>query len=305
MPRLSETVNISAEKVNYSRVTGFIRLTKPRLSMLVVFSAVITYCTVADVVKLIPVLALCIGGFLVTGAANGFNQVIETNLDKLMNRTMNRPLPLAILQRGESLVFCIITGLTGVLILWFFLNLLSAVLGLLSILLYAWAYTPMKRKSPFSVMVGAIPGAMPTLIGAVAASSGYGNISYYAFILFFIQFMWQFPHFWAIAWVSHDDYQKAGFFMLPSLGGRDQSSGFQILVYTLFLIPVSIIPFAFQFTGPYTTILIFILGIWFFMLAYKVYKTCSIEAARKLMFASFIYLPLVQIILLIGTRYKI
>jgi protoheme IX farnesyltransferase len=166
-------------------------------------------------------------------------------------------------------------------------------------------YTPLKRVTPFSVFVGAFPGAFPTLIGAVAATEGFGNITFFAMLLFLIQFFWQFPHFWAIAWVSHDDYQKAGFFMLPSKGGRDKSSRSQILVYTLSLFPIALTPYIFNFTGWISSAIVSSMCVVFIFQAYNLYKTGTIEDARKLMFGSFIFLPIVQLALMIGHLFLI
>jgi heme o synthase len=283
-----------------SRTTSFAELMKLRLSSLVVFSAVISFFTVADNADWFKVLMLFVGGFLITGASNGFNQIMERDLDKLMKRTQGRPLPTTRLNVNESLIFCFICAALGTTVLWFYTNPVAAMLGALSVVLYSLVYTPMKRITPFAVFVGAIPGALPPLIGAVAATSGFGEITFIAWLLFAVQFMWQFPHFWAIAWVLHDDYQSAGFFMLPSFTGRSKGSAFQILVYTLFLIPVSITPCVFIFHSWITGFVIFALGIWFLLIAMKLYKDCSIETARKLMFASFFYLPLVQLLILAG-----
>ena len=291
--------NIEASK-NNSKFNPYTELLKLRLSGLVVFSAVISYLTVSKNYNWFSLLTLMIGGIFVTGSSNGFNQIIERNLDKLMKRTMNRPMPTNRLSVNESIIFCSILLILGTVILWIFNNPMAAALGLLSAILYTLFYTPLKRITPLSVFVGAIPGAMPPLIGAVAATEGFGEITYEAWLLFAIQFMWQFPHFWAIAWVSHDDYLKAGFFMLPSHSGRTKASAFQILVYSLFLIPISILPCVFVFNSWVTGLIIFITGIWFFYLAVKLFRHCSIEAAKKLMFASFIYLPVVQILILIG-----
>jgi len=172
--------------------------------------------------------------------------------------------------------------------------------SVLSIALYALVYTPLKRITPFSVFVGAIPGALPTLIGAVAGEKGFGGISMYPLLLYVIQFFWQFPHFWAIAWVSHDDYLKAGFFMLPSRNGRDSGSRFQILIYTLFLIPISLTPYLFGFAGIYGSIIVLLLGINFLIQAYKLYKNGDMKSAKQLMFGSFYYLPIVQLALMSG-----
>lgn len=299
IPNTTQTLAVS-----YSKAQGFIKLTKFRLSFLVVFSAVISYLTVAEVYSWQKIVAIVLGGFLVTAAANGFNQVIERELDKLMTRTSQRPLPLGILSPAEALVFCTICALAGIFILSFYTNMLSGLLGALSVILYAGVYTPLKRVTPFSVFVGAFPGAIPTLIGAVAAAEGFGEITFYAWILFAVQFMWQFPHFWAIAWVSHEDYQKAGFFMLPSLGGRDKSSAFQIVVYTLFLIPVSLMPNIFGLSSWAAGMFTFLCGLFFLAQALTLYYKMDVPSARKLMFGSFFYLPLVQLIIMFGAIWK-
>lgn len=299
IPDATQTIAVS-----YSKVQGFIKLTKFRLSFLVVLSAVISYFTVADTFVWQKLVAIICGGFLVTAAANGFNQVIERELDKLMTRTCQRPLPLGILSPAEALLFCSMCAIGGISILFIYTNILSALLGALSVILYAGVYTPLKRVTPFSVFVGAFPGAIPTLIGAVAATPDFGEITFYAWILFAVQFMWQFPHFWAIAWVSHDDYRKAGFFMLPSLGGRDKSSAFQIVVYTLFLIPVSLMPNIFGLSSWAAGMFTFLCGLFFIAQALTLYYKMDVASARKLMFGSFLYLPLVQLIIMCGALWK-
>lgn len=250
-------------------------------------------------------MAICVGGFLVTSAANGFNQIIERDLDRLMNRTRLRPLPTGNLSVTEAFVFCLLCTLAGTALLWVFTNPLSAIVGFGSILLYAFVYTPLKRVTPFSVFVGAFPGAFPTLIGAVAATEGFGEINFFALLLFFIQFFWQFPHFWAIAWVSHDDYQKAGFFMLPSKGGRDKATRSQILVYTLSLFPIVLTPYVFGYSGWISATVVSFMGFLFAYQAYDLYRYGTIEAARKLMFGSFIFLPIVQLTLMVGHKFLI
>ncbi len=296
---MQPTKNIlESETIIYSKLSSYFKLTKFTLSALVVFSAVITYFTVAEEFQIQKIIALCIGGFLVTGAANGFNQIIEKDLDALMNRTKKRPLPTSNLSKTEAFIFCLTLALIGVFLLAVFCNLLSGLVGFISILLYALIYTPLKRKTPFSVFIGAFPGAFPTLIGAVAATDGFGQIHFFGVLLFFIQFFWQFPHFWAIAWVSHDDYQKAGFFMLPSKGGRDKSSRSQILIYTLALFPLSLTPYFFEQTGWISATIVSAMGIVFIYQAFQLYKSGTIEDARKLMFGSFVYLPIVQLALM-------
>ena len=293
------------ETINYSKVQSLFKLTKFTLSALVVFSAIITYFTVAESYSWQRIMAICLGGFLVTSSANGFNQIIERNLDKLMNRTRLRPLPTGNLSVTEAFVFCTVCGITGTALLWIFTNPLSAIVGFISILLYALVYTPLKRKTPFSVFVGAFPGAFPTLIGAVAATDGFGNITFFALLLFFIQFFWQFPHFWAIAWVSHDDYQRAGFFMLPSKGGRDKSTRSRILIYTLSLFPIVLTPYVFDYSGWISAAIVSFMGFLFSFQAYNLYRFGTIEAARKLMFGSFIFLPIVQLTLMVGHKFLI
>ena len=287
-----------SETVTYSKAKSFFKLTKFTLSALVVFSAIITFFTVAETFNWQQVMAICLGGFLVTSAANGFNQIIEKDLDKLMNRTRLRPLPTGNLSTTEAFIFCFICGLIGTILLWVYTNPLCGIIGFASMALYALVYTPLKRVTPFSVFIGAFPGAHPTLIGAVAATNDFGHVTFFAMLLFLIQFFWQFPHFWAIAWVSHDDYQRAGFFMLPSKGGRDKSSRAQILIYTLSLFPIALSPYFFNFTGWISATVVSTMGLVFLYQAYNLYKSGTIEDARKLMFGSFIYLPIVQIALM-------
>lgn len=301
----TDTHIASPETIIYSKAKSFIKLTKFTLSALVVFSAIITFFTVAETFNWKQVLAICLGGFLVTAAANGFNQIIEKDLDKLMHRTKLRPIPTGNLTVNQAFVICAVFGVIGTMMLWIFTNPLSGIIGFVSIILYALVYTPLKRVTPFSVFVGAIPGALPTLIGAIAATDGFGHISFFALLLFCIQFFWQFPHFWAIAWVSHDDYQRAGFFMLPSKGGRDKSSRSQILVYTLSLFPIALTPFIFNFTGWMSATVVSCMGLVFIIQAYNLYKSGSIADARKLMFGSFFYLPIVQLALMIGHKFLI
>ncbi len=289
---------IKIESADYSKFQAFIKLTKFRLAALVVFSAVITYFTVAKEIQLMQVIALSVGGFLVTGAANGFNQIIERDLDRLMDRTRLRPMPTNKLSNIEAFLFCALFGVGGTIMLWIYTNPLSGILGFVSIILYALVYTPLKRITPFSVFVGAFPGALPTLIGAVACTEGFGTISFFALLLFTIQFFWQFPHFWSLAWFNHDDYQKAEFFMLPSSGGKDDQSKFQILIYSLFLVPISLLPYVFNYVGWLSTLVAFVCGLTMALQAYNFFKIPTNENAKKLFFLSLIYLPVVQLALM-------
>ncbi|MBK9283963.1 MAG: protoheme IX farnesyltransferase [Sphingobacteriaceae bacterium] len=291
-------VNIPEKDSNYSKFLGYVKLTKVRLSALVVFSALITYLTIAAPFNWHTLLVLAIGGFLVTGSANGFNQIIERDLDKKMNRTMNRPLPLNIISSTPALIFCIIIGIIGTFLLGYFINPLSGLIGFLSILLYTLFYTPLKRKTPLSVFVGAFPGALPTLIGGIAATEGFGSVSFFTILLFIIQFVWQFPHFWSLAWFNSEDYAKADFFLLPSAGGKDDSTKFQILLYSVVLLIVSIFPFVFGFTGIISACVCVLAGLALVLQAYNFYRIGSDVLAKKLFFITLIYLPVIQIALM-------
>jgi heme o synthase len=235
---------------------------------------------------------------MVTSAANGFNQIIEKDLDKLMERTKNRPMPTQALNSAEALVFCALIGIGGTILLWVFTNPLSGILGFISIILYALVYTPLKRITPFSVFIGAFPGALPTLIGAVSATSGFGHVSFFALLLFTIQFFWQFPHFWSLAWFNDEDYRRAAFFMLPSKGGKDKASKFQILLYSVFLLIISTFPFMFGFVGLLSTSVAVICGLALLLQAYNFYRIDTDHNARKLFLITLIYLPLVQLALM-------
>ncbi len=284
------TLSFSAKLANY------VQLAKPRLSFLVVFSAVISFLlATTGAIDWLALITLIFGGFLVTASANGFNQIIERDLDKLMTRTANRPMPTGRLTVNEAFWVCLVMGIAGIGMLTT-LNLLSAALGIVALVSYAFVYTPLKQKTSFSVFVGAIPGAIPPMLGWVAVSNA---LDYQAWVLFGIQFIWQFPHFWAIAWVLDDDYKKAGFHMLPSKGGRDRSSAFQTVFYTLVLIPVSLLPVQIGMAGMGMAAVALVCGILFFIQSLYLFKTCSIKAAQQLMFGSFIYLPIVQLAILI------
>jgi heme o synthase len=281
----------------YTRLADYSQLAKMRLSILVVLSAIFGYLLAPSVYFNWPAfISLIAGGFLITAASNGFNQVMEADTDKLMERTSFRPLPDNRLSSMEALIVCTILGLTGVILLWLFVNAQSALLGLASLLLYTLAYTPMKKVGSSAVFIGAIPGAMPPLLGWVAAT---GTIGFEAMVLFSLQFLWQFPHFWAIAWVLHNDYKRAGFKMLPSTGGRDKSSAFQILVYAGSLIPIGLIPWYFGISGGISAFLVTIIGILFFHYSLKLLKTCNTKDATSVMFFSFLYLPVVLLLLVI------
>ena len=273
-----------------NKMADYAAFFKLRLASLVVFSAILGYLIAVESVIWVDLFWLCLGGFLVTGSSNGYNQIIERDLDKLMDRTKVRPLVTGRMTKNEALVVAGVSGGLGVLILWFLLNPLSGVLALISLVLYVAVYTPLKQKTPWAVFVGAFPGAIPPMLGWVAATGHFGLESG---LLFALQFMWQFPHFWAIAWKASDDYSKAGFYLLPSKGGKDFTSAFLILLYSLFLLLVSILPVVFGFTGNVALVVIIIAGGMMIYPSIQLFKNKSDKAATKVMFASFIYVPMV------------
>lgn len=295
---------------DYSLIYDLKEFIKFRLALLVVFTAAITYITAlkfnSKEIDWISAFWLCFGGMLVTIGSNGFNQIFEKNLDKLMSRTKNRPLPTGRMSLTTAWSITLVCGISGSLILWFKLNPLTGILGLLSLILYSFVYTPMKQKTPWAVLIGAFPGAAPPLIGWAACEAvDFMWISPVALSVFCIQFMWQFPHFWAIAWRCHDDYQKAGFQLLPSSAGKDAKSAFQILIYTLFMVPIAMLPCHpdFGLAGFTSSLIVLTLGIIMLYPAIMLMKTLDEKWATKLMFASFIYLPLVLITFLTDQFY--
>ena len=267
----------------------YLVFTKFRLSFLVIISALSGYLF-AGGNDLKEIALLMLGGTLVTAASNGANQIWERDIDKKMTRTAKRPLPMGWMSQQEAMLICIISLVLGELLLYL-INLNSALLGFGAFFIYVFIYTPMKQKTAWAVFVGAIPGAVPPLLGAIAATNEFGFVPG---ILFFVQFTWQFPHFWAIAWVLHEDYQKAGFFLLPSSSGKTKSSAFHIATYSLALIPFSLAPWFYGLTGNITLIVGSLIGGGFFLLAYRLYNSCLDSDAKKLMFASFVYLPIIQ-----------
>ena len=278
------------------KLGDFSKLIKLRLTFLVVFSASISFLIGSKVNGQIVWknwFMLIIGGFLVTAAANCFNEIIEKDFDRLMKRTMDRPIPAGRMTTGQALVLGLFMAIFGTYLLGQ-LNLTAGYLSVFSILLYAFAYTPMKRKSPVAVFIGAIPGALPPLIGYVAA---HEKIDAIALILFGIQFIWQFPHFWAIAWVLDDDYKRAGFRLLPS-GKRDTTSAVVTFISTLILVPVSLLPTFYGYGGYYVGIVSLICSLVFLYFAFMLLRTLQIGSAKKLMYGSFIYLPVVQLMFL-------
>ncbi|MBC8173270.1 MAG: protoheme IX farnesyltransferase [Chitinophagales bacterium] len=276
-----------------SKLQDYYILVKFRLSFIVVFSSAIGYVFAGGDMQHFYLFLLA--GFLITAASNTLNQIIEKDTDKLMQRTAERPLAAGRMQVTEAMIAAGVMAVSGIILMWYFFNPISALLGALSLLSYAFIYTPVKKLSPVAVFIGAFPGAIPPVIGWAAATNEINQI---AWILCAIQFVWQFPHFWSIAWVSFDDYAKAGFYLLPNHTGRSRASAFHIVIYTVMLIPVSMLPFFMGITGSISAIIVLLTGIVFLYQASVLYKTGEVKHARSLMFGSFLYLPIVFISLL-------
>lgn len=280
------------------KLKDYQQLMKLNLSMLVVFSSVVGYVIIPDVkVEFINVLYLFIGGSLVTAAANAGNEILERNTDKLMRRTMLRPLPDARMTVLEATLFCVITLFAGLSILYLKFNPLSALLSLLCFVIYVAIYTPMKKVSPLSVLIGAFPGSLPCLIGWVAGTDHLGSMA--AWTLFIIQFFWQFPHFWSIAWIGHEDYEKAGMKMLPRIEKVGYFTAFQCVLYSAVLIPLSALPMVVGLGGWISVVGLGLAALWFLYNSLNFLKDNSDAMARKVMFASFVYLPVVLITLVL------
>jgi len=278
-----------------SAFSDFKQLTKVGLSLSVVFSSIAGYLLAVETVDYTILLLLAVGGYLMVGASNAFNQIIEKDTDALMKRTMNRPLPTNRMTVSTAMTIAIVFTIIGIAILYY-INPKCALFGAISIFLYTSAYTPLKSVTPLSVFVGAIPGAIPFMLGWVAAT---GSFSIEPGTLFLIQFFWQFPHFWAIGWLQFDEYKKAGFNMMP-MGKKDKAAVKQIILYTAVMMLVSIVP-VLKLTGdfwiyPATAVIIFLLGGLMLYYAMKLYKHQTDKIARQLMLSSVLYITLIQII---------
>lgn len=299
-----ETIRAKESATILARIRDYNQLLKPNLSGMVVFSSVIGYLLAPNVTFSWSdfglwqrIITLFAGGMLVTGGANTINQIIERDSDRLMSRTKLRPLPDGRMGEVEAWIFAVVTGLSGALLLGYLFNKEAGILSLLSLLLYAFAYTPMKKVHPIAVFIGAIPGALPPLIGWVAAT---GKVDPGGFVLFLIQFFWQFPHFWAIAWVAFDDYAKAGIRMLPTRERETKFTAIQCMLYSLVLVPLVILPKLMGITGNVGMTVSILCGIMYFGASVLFYKSNDHKSARRVMFASFIYLPTVLLALVMG-----
>jgi protoheme IX farnesyltransferase len=286
-----------------SRARDYNQLLKPNLSGMVVFSSVIGYLMAPNIAftwndfgMWQRVITLFIGGMMVTGGANTINQVLERESDKLMSRTRNRPLPDGRMGDTEAWVFAGLTGILGALLLAYYFNPFAGALSFLSLLLYAFVYTPMKKVHPVAVLIGAIPGALPPLIGWVAAT---GQLNAGGWVLFALQFFWQFPHFWAIAWVAFDDYSRAGIRMLPTRERETKFTAIQCMLYSIVLIPMAMMPHMLGMTGNIGMWVCVAAGIMYFVASVMFYRSNDYKSARRVMFASFIYLPTILLALVI------
>lgn len=270
----------------------FFEITKFRLSLLVALSSVFGFFISSSKVDINDVFILLVGGYLISSSSVINNQILEKDLDKMMNRTNKRPIPTGRISIYKSVIMSIFSMIIGLFLISFYLNIYAALLSFISLILYSFVYTPMKKFGPIAVFIGAIPGALPPLIGWVAST---GQITLEAIIIFSIQFIWQFPHFWAIAWMYDDDYKKVGFKLLPNNGEKNLKTAVNIMIYTLFLIPLGLLPTIFGITGIISGTVAVFLAIIFLAQTFKLINDYSRESAVKVMFSSFIYLPIVQI----------
>ena len=270
-----------------TKIKAFVSLMKLRLSSLVVLSAFFGFFMAKGDLNSLAMYSLLLGGLLITGSSNGLNQLLEIKTDSMMSRTKSRPLPVQIISKTETIIFCIIIGALGLFLLYT-INYKSMLLGLFSMVVYVLIYTPLKQKSAIAVFVGAIPGSIPPLLGYVAVSNDFGLEPG---VLFMLQFFWQFPHFWALAWKLDEDYKKAGFRLLPSIE-KNKKSAFQIMLYSAFLIPSSMLPWAAEMTGTTSMIIGICLSLIMYTPAIRLYFTLEDKYANKIMYYSFAYLPI-------------
>jgi len=285
---------IALSTVN-AKAKAYVELIKLKLTLAVVFSGVFGYCLAADEIDWWKVVVLVIASIAITGAANIINQIIEKDSDKVMKRTAVRPLPTGRLSVNEAAVFAFILFCIACYLFTEVFNIRAAALAVLSLLLYGFVYTPLKRKGQIAVFIGALPGAFPPMIGWVAATNHFG---WAPGILFAIQFFWQFPHFWAIGWLAFDEYKKAGIQMMPG-HGKNADTAFRIMIYTLFLVPVGWLPYMLGMTGINSALVAMIGGILFLAQTFHLMRTCTDKAALQMMFGSLLYLPIVQIVYLL------
>ena len=295
-----ETPDTTSSFTLSGKLRDYMMLIKFSLSFMVVFSAVISFLLAPrNHYNLKMIVLLFIGGLMVTGSANAINQVVERDTDALMKRTAKRPVASGRMTVQEGWAFAVITGLLGTAILGYCFNMTAALLAAFSLFLYAFIYTPLKKVNSISVLVGAFPGALPCLIGWCAGF--YGDTIEWkgGWALFAIQFFWQFPHFWAIAWIAHKDYSGAGFKMLPSVEGPTKYSAIQAVIYSLLLLPVGVLPYFAGISGWVSLVVILLANLYMIWQSVRLYREMEVKAARRVMFSSYIYLPVVLLALLL------
>ncbi|WP_439505181.1 heme o synthase [Sediminibacterium sp.] len=280
-----------------AKVKDYMLLIKFTLSFTVVFSCVICYLLAPKVVEYnwYMILLLFLAGMLITGSANAINQAVEKDTDAMMKRTAKRPVANGSMSQNEAYTFAIIAGIVGVGMMWYFFNLSSALVSAFSLFLYAFIYTPLKKINSIAVLIGALPGALPCLIGWVA---GNDDFSIGGWVLFGMQFLWQFPHFWAIAWVAHEDYSKAGFKLLPADKGPTKFTAIQTIMYSVLMIPIGMVPYFIGLTGITSLWIVLACNLFMVFQSARLYKEMDVKAARRVMFSSYIYLPIVLLALL-------
>ncbi len=315
MSKSATAIPHSASYALASKVKDYFILIKFTLSFMVVFSCVVCYLLAPGItIDFTSVSLLFIAGMLITGSANAINQAVEKDTDALMKRTAGRPVAAGRMSVKEAWIFAIITGLCGTVIMWQWFNLASAAIALFSLFLYAFIYTPLKKINSISVLVGAFPGALPCLIGWVAgtgfinpvahlqAATTTGEVATFSniggYILFAMQFLWQFPHFWAIAWVAHKDYEKAGFKLLPSKEGPTKFTAVQTVIYSMLMIPVGMLPYFFNISGVVAFWILLACNLWMVYISVMLVIKMNAAAARKVMFSSYFYLMIVFLALL-------
>ena len=282
-----------------SKVKDYFQLIKFTLSFMVVFSTVVSFLIAPNELfyvrsKILSVLLLFVGGMLITGSANAVNQVMEKETDAVMKRTAKRPVASGRMSIKEAVNFAIIAGVLGIGILWYWFNIEAALTGLFSLFLYGFIYTPLKKINSVAVLVGAVPGALPCLIGWVAATGSFGAG---AWILFGIQFLWQFPHFWAIAWLAHTDYSKAGFKLLPGDKGPTKFTALQTVIYSALMIPFGLLPYYYSISGTTSVWILLICNLWMVAVSIQLFIKMDLKSARWVMFSSYFYLMIVLLAL--------
>jgi protoheme IX farnesyltransferase len=300
-----------ANNARHNKLKDYMQLIKFTLSFTVVFSCVICYLLAPNIRLSLDgiwkVVLLFVGGMLVTGSANAINQAVEKDTDAMMKRTGKRPVADGRMSQQEAYTFAAIAGVVGIIIMWYFFNGVAAMVSAFSLFLYAFVYTPLKKVSSIAVLVGALPGALPCLIGWVAAtdSLGFTNMvegtnvmNSNGWVLFGIQFLWQFPHFWAIAWVAHQDYSAAGFKLLPADKGPTKFTALQAVMYSVLMIPMGMLPYVLHLTGMVSFWIVLAANLFMVVQSIRLYRQMDVPAARRVMFSSYIYLPIVLLALL-------